>query len=334
MDGEDRLIDRITQRLTRRRRGAPGAPGRTLVLGIGDDAAIVRPAGRSDWLVSTDFSLEGVHFLAGYPPEAIGYRALARAASDLGAMGARPDFYLLSLALPAGRAGRWLDRMLAGMASAAGRLGLRLIGGDTTRTPRVLMSITVIGHAGRGKAIRRSGARPGDHIFVTGRLGAAALGLAVLRHRLDRNPRYRPLLGPHLFPAIPLEVGRWLAEKRLASAMIDISDGLSIDLARLARASGVGAQVWFDRLPAVSLPGALVRRGMNREALALDGGEDYGLLFTAPPARAARIPGSFRGFPITCIGEMTSARRIMLVDAGGRERRLRPRGWDPFRRRS
>ncbi|HEV2387587.1 MAG TPA: thiamine-phosphate kinase [Candidatus Acidoferrales bacterium] len=325
MNGEDALIERLSRRL------APGRRAGGLVLGIGDDAAIVRSGGRFDWALSADFTLEGVHFAGGDAPESVGYRALARATSDLGAMGARPAYYLLALALPTERAGRWLDRMLAGMARAARRYGLRLIGGDTTRMPQVLIAVTVIGRNRRGGAVRRSGARPGDRIFVSGRLGAAAAGLAVKRQRLEGNPRYRPFVRHHLYPAIPLELGIWLAERRLASAMIDLSDGLSSDLARLARASGVGARIFLDRVPAVSLPPALARRGLNREKLALDGGEDYGLLFTARRAQAAKVPREFRGILITCIGEVTATRSIDLIDPGGRRRPLRPAGWDPFR---
>jgi len=306
-----------------------------LVLGIGDDAAILRPRAGSDLLLSSDFSLEGVHFLASDPPEAIGYRSLARAVSDLAAMGAHPEFFLLSISLPAGRTGPWLDQMLRGLALASRRYGLQLIGGDTTRWPKVAISITVIGRTTRNQAIRRDRARVGDRLYVSGELGAAALGLAVLLRRrrgtLARTSRYPEIIRKHLYPAIPVELGIYLAERRLASAMIDLSDGLSTDLERLARASRVGARIYCDRLPAVRVPAPLARGGLRPMDLALHGGEDYGLLFTVPSERSARIPGTFGGIPITCIGEIVRGRGVRMVGSDGRPRRLAAAGWDPFR---
>jgi thiamine-monophosphate kinase len=331
---EDELIERIARRLAAGR----GRRSPALRLGIGDDAAILRPGAGDDWLLSTDFSLENVHFrLDTHPPQSIGYRALARAASDLAAMGAHPEFFLLSLSLPLPRTGPWLDRMLAGMARAARRLRLQLIGGDTTRWPNVAIAMTVIGRAARDRAVRRDGARPGDLLYVSGRLGAAALGLALISGRIGRRATpglaHARLLRPHLYPAIPLDLGIHLAEARLASAMIDLSDGLSTDLGRLARASHVGARVLADRLPAVRVPPALARLGLDPLKLALDGGEDYALLFTVPAARAARVPRVFRGTPITRIGEIVRGRGVQLVDPAGRARPLAAAGWDPFRER-
>jgi thiamine-monophosphate kinase len=328
---EDALIEKIGRRLASGHRRAPA----TLRLGIGDDAAILRPSARRDWVVSTDFSLENVHFrLDTHPPRAIGYRSLARAASDLAAMGAHPEFFLLSLSLPERHTGRWLDQMLAGMAHAARKLRLRLIGGDTTRWSMVAIAITVIGSSRPGRALRRDGARPGDQLYVSGRLGAAALGLALISARGRRqtpNPRDERLLRPHLYPAIPLDLGIHLAESRLASAMMDLSDGLSTDLTRLARSSGVGARVFANRLPTVRIPAALAPLRLNPLNLALDGGEDYGLLFTVPPSRAGDVPRSFRGTSITRIGEIVKGRGIQLVDTTGRAHPLVAGGWDPFR---
>ncbi len=336
---ETRLIERIARRFAR----AAAASDRSLVLGVGDDAAILRPRSGEDWVISADFSLEGVHFLsAALPPQAIGFHALARAASDLGAMGARPEFFLLSLALPPGRDGRWLDRMLEGMARAAGALRLRLVGGDTTRSPKLVLAITVLGRIARGRALRRDGARPSDALYVSGRLGAAALGLTLILGRARRRPsrsrglgksQERRLLRPQLYPSIPLDLGIHLAERRLPSAMIDLSDGLSSDLARLARSSGVGARIYLDRLPLARVPASLARLGIDPLELALHGGEDYGLLFSVPASRAAEVPSSFRGTPITHIGEIVPGRRLLAVDIAGRARPLAPAGWDPFRPR-
>ncbi|MDE3135633.1 MAG: thiamine-phosphate kinase [Acidobacteriota bacterium] len=329
---EDALIERIGRRLAAGGRRAPAA----LRLGIGDDAAILRPGARNDWVVSTDFSLENVHFrLDSHPAQAIGYRALARAASDLAAMGAEPEFFLLSLSLPQRHTGRWLDQMLSGMAAAARQLRLHLVGGDTTRWPMVAMAITVIGRVPRGRAVRRDGARPGDHLYVSGRLGAAALGLALISARARRAPlgrRDAQLLRPHFYPAIPVDLGIHLAKRRIASAMMDLSDGLSTDLTRLVRASGVGARLFASRLPMVRVPAALARLGLDPLKLALDGGEDYGLLFTVHPSRAAAVPRSFFGTTITRIGEIIKGRGVHLVDAAGRAHPLSEGGWDPFRK--
>jgi thiamine-monophosphate kinase len=329
---EDELIEKIGRRLAPGRRRAPAS----LRLGIGDDAAILRPGARSDWVVSTDFSLENVHFrLDTHPPQPIGYRSLARAASDLAAMGAEPEFFFLSLSLPERHTGRWLDQMLSGMAAAERRLRLHLAGGDTTRWPMVAIAITVIGRVPRGRAVRRDGARHGDLLYVSGRLGAAALGLALISkraHRATPGRHHAQLLRAHFYPSIPIDLGIHLAQSGIASAMMDLSDGLSTDLTRLVRASGVGARVFAARLPAVRVPEALGQLGLDPLKLALNGGEDYGLLFTAPPSRAADVPRFFRGRSVTCIGEIVKGRGIQLVDAAGRAHPLVAGGWDPFRR--
>jgi len=326
---EDTLIERIRKRI-------PSAAGGLLQLGIGDDAAVLRPAPRADWIVTCDQFLEDVHFLAAaHPPEAVGYKALARATSDIGAMGARPQLFLLSLAIPMERTGRWLDGMLAGMARAARQYGLRLAGGDTAqspaRNPRIGLSITVIGVAERGRALRRSGARAGDAIFVSGRLGAAELGLELVLRGLHRERRWKRLLAPHYYPALALDLGQWLARHGLVSAMMDISDGLSIDLHRLCRSSGVGARIHAMQIPGVAaLPNELRGLGLDARKLALDGGEDYALLFTVPKARVARIPRTFRGTKLTRIGEIVRGRGVKLIAADGTSSPLEPLGWDHF----
>jgi thiamine-monophosphate kinase len=198
----------------------------------------------------------------------------------------------------------------------------------------------VIGRTRRNHAIRRSGARAGDKLYVSGRLGAAALGLNLMLRERERNNSvaggkisHRRLLRPHLYPAIPVDLGIYLAERKLASAIIDLSDGLSTDLARLARASRVGARVYLDRLPAVAIPKALANAKIGREDLTLHGGEDYGLLFAVPARRSAEIPKRLRGVPITCIGEIVSGSGVRIVTSAGRTRRLEAAGWDPFRER-
>ncbi len=335
MHKEDQLVERIARKV-------PSIVGRlssgALRLGIGDDSAILSPNGSKDWVLSCDASLEGVHFLAKvHPPDSIGYKSLVRAASDLVAMGASPRYFLMTLALPASRIGIWLDAFLSGMARAARYLGMRLIGGDTTKSRFVSVSITVLGEVPRGAALTRSGARPGDLIYVTGKLGRAQLGLELVRRNLTHRGELQDVLHQHLYPQIPMKLGEWLARNRVATATMDISDGLSTDLSRLCIASRVGARIEAHRLPCVGVPASLFRNTrkpkLDSLQLALHGGDDYGLLFTVPPRRAKGLRAAPDSKSITCIGEITPSRKILLVGGEGSAMPLEARGWDPFSRK-
>ncbi|HEV2616322.1 MAG TPA: thiamine-phosphate kinase [Candidatus Acidoferrales bacterium] len=330
---EDRLIARLARRIPSVHLSGPPNEARAGVrLGIGDDAAILRSSPKAEWVVSCDSSLEGVHFRDGsHPPESIGYKALARATSDLAAMGARPRYFLLALALPAAKTSRWLDRFATGMAKAARELNIRLIGGDTSKNRSVMISITVLGEIASGRAITRSGARPGDLIYVSGQLGAAQLGLELILRGLAHRPSLRRYLQPHLYPQIPLVLGQSLATRRIATAMMDISDGLSTDLARLCEASGVGARIWSAKIPKVLIPPALARENLDALELALHGGDDYGLLFTARPRSEQLTRHLARKFKVTHIGEIMRQKQIVLVRDNGTEAALPSKGWDPFR---
>jgi len=326
---EGELIERIRARIPSRGASAHAVG---LRIGIGDDAAVLRPPRGREWVLTCDAFLESVHFLAPvHPPRAVGYKALARATSDLAAMGAVPRLFLLSLALPSNRTGEWLDGFLVGMAQAARKFGLVLAGGDTAQNATVAVSVTVLGEVAPGRAVTRAGARPGDLLYVSGRLGAAQLGLELVLRGLYRERCWRPLLEPHFYPELRLRLGQWLARKRLASAMIDTSDGLSTDLGHLGEASGVGARVWADRIPPVRVPPTLREHGFDPLELALHGGEDYQLLFTVPRRLRKAIPSSHGGVPITQIGGITKGRAMILVGADGRAAPLAARGWDHFR---
>jgi thiamine-monophosphate kinase len=298
---------------------------------------LIHPEGR-DWVVTCDQFLEGAHFLADkHPPASVGYKALVRATSDVVAMAARPRFFLLSLALPAERTGTWLNQMLSGMARASELFGLRLAGGDTARSPgergSVALNLMVLGEALRGRAIGRAGARPGDGIFVTGVLGQAQLGLELLMRGMVGQRKYRRLLAPHCYPALPLAFALWLGRNHFPSAMMDISDGLSTDLTRLCRASGVGARIYANQLPVVAVPGLLPQISeFDPLSLALHGGEDYGLLFTVPKRMVSRIPKIFGRTPIMCIGEIVRGSGVSMVAPGGEVSSLIPGGWDHFAR--
>ena len=335
MHKEDQLVERIARKVPSIL--GPRASG-ALRLGIGDDSAILSPKGRNDWVLSCDAFLEGVHFLAkAHPPDSVGYKSPVRAASDLVAMGAAPRYFLMTLALPSSRIGTWLDAFLSGMARAARYLGMRLIGGDTTKSDSVSISITVLGEVSRGRALTRAGARPGDLIYVTGKLGRAQLGLDLVRANLARRGELRDVLRQHLYPRIPVKLGEWLARNQIASAMMDVSDGLSTDLGRLCSASRVGARIEAQLVPCVSIPAGLFRRSRKLKLdplqMALHGGDDYGLLIAIPRRRVNRLQRAPDFSSLTCIGEITPGRRILLVNDDGSATPLETHGWDPFNRK-
>ena len=334
MNSEDKLIARIAGAVPSIR-GIGGRRAGPLRLGIGDDAALLASRPGREWVLSCDQFLDGVHFHAEtYPPDSVGYKSLVRATSDLAAMGAEPRYFLLALALPSARTGAWLTGFLRGMGRAARELGVKLVGGDTTRGSQISMSLTVIGEVGRGVAVTRSGARLGDAICVSGRLGRAALGLALMESRVRASRALSRLLEPHLYPKIRIQLGAWLARHRVASAMMDISDGLSTDLARMCEASGVGAYLASERIPSVTIPNAAERalRGHRLDALqmALHGGEDYELLFTVPRKNLKRLQGAPGYADIKQIGEIVRGKEVTLNETNGSKRPLVAQGWDPF----
>jgi thiamine-monophosphate kinase len=326
--GEETLLGRIEAIAAR-----TGICSSGVRLGIGDDASVFRGSRGFEQVLTCDWFLEGTHFLRDkHPPDAVGWKCLARALSDVAAMGGVPRCFLLSLALPASHTGQWLDEFLQGLRRAAKRFGCVLTGGDTTQRADILINVTVVGEVRTGRTVLRSGARPGDILFVSGRLGEAELGLNLIRKSKGRVDSRDLVLRKHLYPEPRLALGRWLGEKRPASAMMDLSDGLSTDLPRLCSASGVGARLTASNIPVVRMR----KRGRRGDAAALDlalhGGDDYELLFTVPSGKRKQIPCSFRGIPITAIGEITKQPALVLMDERGREIPLPNRGWDPFRK--
>jgi thiamine-monophosphate kinase len=348
LHSEENLIERATRAIPSLVGPQAGTPRRQagIALGIGDDAAVLSPRPGYDTVLSCDAFLEGVHFLRlAHPPDSVGYKALARATSDLAAMGATPTVFFLTIGLPADLTGRWLDEFLRGMGRAARGLGIRLAGGDTSCFSSMTISLTVLGQVETGRAARRAGARPGDIIYVSGRLGRAELGLAIMRalprgHAAAQR-RLRDassLLQPHLCPRIRLKLGAWLARNGVASAMMDLSDGLSTDLPRLCAASGVGARIWLGRIPRVRIPSNAAKwlgaRAAKVEpvAMALNGGDDYELLFTVPRRKVAQLKRAPDFSELRAIGEVVPKREgIVTVDPSGSEKPLRAMGWDSFR---
>jgi thiamine-monophosphate kinase len=314
----------LVARIERAFRSAKLSP---LVVASGDDAALWSPKPGYDAILTCDWFLQDSHFLLRkHPADAIGWKCLARAVSDIAAMGGNPRCFLLSLALPRSLTGKWFSSFLAGLHRAADRLGCELAGGDTTRKTKVLISITVIGEVRRRRAILRSGARPGDLVFVSGTLGEAELGLRQLRRGRGMAKATNDALRKHLYPQPRLDLGQWLAENRLATAMMDLSDGLSADLPRLCAASRVGAHVNGNSLPVTPLA-----QTPDAQELALNGGDDYELLFTVGRRNATRLPRIFQGLRLTHIGEITRERKILLETKKGKPARLHRDGWDPFR---
>lgn len=312
--GELALIEAI------RRASAARSMGRVR-LGIGDDCAVLRPPADHEILVTTDFCLEGRHFRRDWhSPESAGHRCLARGLSDLAAMGAKPLAAFLSLALPTGTDQKWVDGFFRGLRRLADEFAVPLAGGDTAQSPaeQILADIVLVGSAPAGRAMRRSTARPGDALYVTGRLGGAAAELALLQ-----NGTKRPGSGDHpqTFPAPRLPVGQALRKRGLASACIDISDGLSSDLKHLCKASGLSAEIDLPSLPIHPL-------AAGRLDLALHGGEDYELLFAARPG--VKMPQSIAGVAIMRIGRFVeSARPLMVqIDVEGKRSKLDAGGWE------
>jgi thiamine-monophosphate kinase len=303
-------------------------PRRGVAVGIGDDCAIVSAAGRR-LLLTTDALIEDVHFRRGWDTYAgLGRRAFAVNASDVAAMGGAPRFALLSLAVPVDAEVAALDGFVRGFARTAAAYGCALVGGNLSAARRWMISVTLVGEAA-DPPLRRSGAREGDLLYVSGRLGAAAFGREIL---LGRRPGDRRHARAFLRPEPRVDLGRKLARTRAASAAIDVSDGLLADLGHLCRASRVGAIVEAERLPSARALGALPAR--ERFALALGGGEDYELLFAVPPRRLSRLgSGRSKGPSITCIGRLTRGRGIRIVGDPAAVSAAQSTGFDHFARR-
>jgi len=317
----ERQFVRVLQQQVGPRRGRHIVAG--LRQGIGDDCAVLAHTRQNDLLVTTDLFIEGIHFKRAWQePASLGHKALARGLSDIAAMGGTPHFVFLSAGVPRNVADTWLDGFLDGFLRLASQYKVVLAGGDTGASAGgFLADAVVLGEVPRGSAILRSGARAGDEVWVSGTLGTAAAGLGALQRgkRLRRsdatlNPAVALTLDPALrafcYPEPRLRIGAYLRQRKLASAMMDLSDGLSIDLARLCEASGVGAEIDAVRIP--RLAGVSLKQ-------ALHGGEDLELLFAVPKERSRHVPRSIGGVPLTRVGRITSGRKLSLIQSGHRE---------------
>ena len=309
---------------------ADKGPG--VVRGIGDDAAVLTPAPGTVSLITTDLLLEGVHFQLEFTdPYRLGRKALAVNLSDIAACGGRPTAFLVSLAVPPETEMASVQALYKGMMEQAHLYGVSLIGGDTSRGKEWMISITLIGEVEERNCLYRNGAKDGDWIFVTGQLGDSALGLKMLK----KGEREGYLIERHLDPTPRVKEGGQIARRGLATAMIDISDGLIADLGHILEQSGVGAQVYLRHLPlSVSYREHVQQYYKKSFLLALAGGEDYELLFTASAERQEAIKKLAQelGTPITLIGEITAASRgVTLVGADGKRVPVEQRGHDHFK---
>ena len=299
--------------------------GEGVALGIGDDCALLAVPAGEQLAVSTDTLVAGVHFPDPCDPYLLGQRSLAVAVSDLAAMGATPLAFTLALTLPTVTAD-WLQAYARGLNQMAQACGVGLVGGDTTRGP-LSLTMTVFGRVPTGQALTRSGARPGDWLCVGGELGNAAGALPlVLGQRAAEPAVAEPLLAQYWSPRPQVDLG--LALRGLASAAMDISDGLLADCGHIALASGVALKVERDRLPLSKALLALLGRAQAEQA-ALSGGDDYVLLFTLPPVRLSQLQA--QGWPVDVVGRVEAGQGVSLVDPDGRDITPQIRGYQHFR---
>jgi thiamine-monophosphate kinase len=305
------------------RQVAAALPNRTVKRGIGDDCAILRLRPGFELLVTTDLCLEDVHFRRIWHPAAVvGHRCLTRGLSDIAAMGGEPLACFLSLGLPEDLPPAWINGFLRGLLDLARRFNVQLAGGDVSSARQITADIVVTGQVPSGRAVLRSGARARDRIYVTGSLGGSA---ATLKQLLAGTKVKPTRSSPHFYPNPRLKVGRWLQKHGLATAMIDLSDGLSVDLSHICEESGVTAIVTANIIP--------VGKSADLD-LALHGGEDYELLFTA--RKSAKIPSRIAGVATTEIGEIRNPRdyssAIQILEDNGKVRPLAQRGWEHFKK--
>ena len=311
--------------------------------GIGDDCAVLLLDNGKFQVLTTDALVESVHFNLKYQqPEKLGWKTLAVSISDVAAMGARPQFAVLSLGIPQTLPMEFLDRFYKGLNQASSQYQVAVVGGDTVASPKHLfINLALLGETFEKKVFTRAGARPGDALLVTGTLGDSAAGLELLKTKRKQidipQGLQRKLIQKHLKPEPRMETARWLAQSRLnITSMIDISDGLAQDLGHILKASGVGAELWKAHIPlSKSIIKAEKTMGFSALELALGGGEDYELLFTLSPEDVNNLnieSITQAGPPVTQIGVITATKGIRLVEVNGHKRLLqRPEGFNHFR---
>lgn len=307
--------------------------------GIGDDCAVIKLSASRALVVTTDMLVEGTHFIRDkVAPARLGRKSLAVSLSDIAAMGGRPRWAFVSLALTPGTSLEYMKAFYAGLRRLAEAYGVRLLGGDTTRSGAgMTVDVMVIGTAHPRRIKLRSGARAGDIAAVTDSLGDSAAGLRIILEDLPRDSDARRLIGRHLTPAPQLAEGAWLAGRREVTAMMDISDGLASDIIRIMESSGCGAEIDLESLPlSDALRRYAARRGWDALRTAASGGEDYCLLVTVEADAYGTLRGAFEkrfGWPLPAVGRITAAKKGLRFLRGGRPECLEKGGYDHFRPR-
>jgi len=325
--------------LIRQIRDASVAASPALIRGIGDDCAVFAANGAGEWLITTDTLVEGVHFdRHWHPPELLGRKSIAVNLSDIAAMGGRPRFVLLSLCAPLALDADWLQEWFSGFFAMQAEYGCVLIGGDTVRSAELVISVTVIGEPVSGRILYRSGARPGDIVYVSGPLGSAAAGLALFQKAKQEKfeavqwSQWQALLDAHLNPEPQVALGQRLASCRCVTAMQDISDGVATDLAHICEESGVGGLLHAERLPFLPvLDAAAMFAGKEKLDLLLKGGEDYQLLFTVDPHRERELKEQLPDplyQRISPVGIITEGRGVLLEHQDGRRSDITFQGYE------
>ena len=326
---ESQIISRI-RRITQKRRSFQDR----LILSIGDDAAAFRPQPGYLLLVSSDALIEGVHFEKELTSaEALGWKALAVNLSDIAAMGGNPLYATTTLGIPAATSPRFIAGFYRGLNRLASKHGVVIVGGDTCSSPKALfIDLTILGEVKPRQLLTRSGAKPGDVLFVTGTLGESAIGLELLKTKTKASRSHNHYIERHLRPSPRLVIGRYLSSHQIASALIDISDGLSTDLHHLCEQSQVGAVIEGSQIPHPKLSAAmkeeLAKSPMN---YALNGGEDYELLFAVPSQKTYLVPSHIKGIPVHAIGKITGQKGICSIKEATRTHRLPAAGFDHFK---
>ena len=301
---------------------------------IGDDCAVLPKDSKNDLVITTDLLIEDIDFRLDWSkPEFIGHKSLAVSLSDVAAMGAKPVWSMVSIGVPEHI---WktdfVDKFYDGYLSLAKKFDVELVGGDVSKTPdKVVIDSIVAGEVKKGKAVLRSGAKTGDLIYVTGNLGGAAAGLQLLENGgKDENSQNKNLLLRQLAPNPQTKIGQVIGEKKLATSMIDLSDGLSSDLAHICRASKVGAKIFDDKLPVEAQILGFGFQIEDAKSFALDGGEDYELLFTVNPKKKFQLENELKNYTVCCIGEITANAEMIELINGEESEFLQPKGFRHF----
>jgi len=315
--------------LIRRIRKLAAPSQKKAIVGIGDDAAILEGKEGYWYLFTTDTLVENVHFEWKFAyPYQVGWKALATASSDIAAMGGYPVFALVTLGIPPSISFSTIKKLYEGILDLSSKIEIEISGGDIVRSSVFFVSVSILGEVEAGKAILRSGAKPGDNIYLTGDIGKARTALLFVKKGMSLSSSDgKKLMKSLLLPFPRIKEAREILKQGFATAMIDISDGLSSDLYHIMEESKVGAEIWEENLPVSDeVKRSSVKLGKPFLEIALEGGEDYELLFTSPEVRVEKKVS----FSVTKIGQIVEGSKLFLINKEGQKKEIRPCGWDHF----